>query len=84
MGVMMYQVSDDTGGRSSDAAVAEPFASCQTFDNTCRIVNATISAAVASYVRHEVIESPEQKQWIFIMQTYEHAHTGSVCGKSLR
>ena len=58
---MIYQVSDDTGGCSSDAAVAKPFASCQTFDNTCRIVNATIPAAVASYVKHEVLESPEQK-----------------------
>ena len=61
MGVMNYQVSDDTGGRSSDAAIAEPFASCQTFDNTCRIVNATIPAAVATYVKHEVIESPEHE-----------------------
>ncbi len=53
MGVMNYQVSNDAGGCSSDAAVAEPFASCQTFDNTCRIVNTTIPAAVASYVKTE-------------------------------
>ena len=59
--MVIYQVSDDTGRCSSDATVAEPFASCQTFDNTCRIVNATVPAAVASYVKHELIESPEQK-----------------------
>ncbi len=82
--MVIYQVSDDTGGCSSDAAVAEPFASCQTFDYTCRIVNATIPTAIASYVKHEVIESPEQKLSMFTTQTYEHAHTGSVCGKSLR
>ena len=60
---MIYQVSDDTRGRSSDAAVAEPFASCQALDNTCRIVDATIPAAVASHVKHEVIDSPEQEKW---------------------
>ena len=59
---MIYQVSDDTRGRSSDAAVAEPFASCQALDNTCRIVDATIPAAVASHIKHEVIDSPEQEK----------------------
>jgi len=25
-----------------------------------------------------------RKKWIYTMGTYEHAHTGSVCGRSLR
>ncbi len=60
MGVMIYQVSDDARSCPSDAAIAEPFASCQTFDNTRRIVNTTIPAAIASHVKDEVINIPEQ------------------------
>ncbi len=41
-----YQVSDDAGRCASYAAIAEPFACCEAFHNTGRVVHTAISAVL--------------------------------------